>query len=260
MSTFRVTASLLYQLTLRDFRQRYVGSMLGWLWGVIHPLVLLAIYWFLFRHAFGARLPPEEATDNYPLFLFAGTLPWLLFSETLTRSAPALNEYSALIKRSVFPSEAVPLSILASTGATHLLSLVVLLGAAIAWGHPPSSGLALLPLWALPLALFSLGLAWCAAAFQVYLKDTAQVLSVVLMAWFWATPIFLPEAFYRGRVDFVLDWNPLRYVALGYRSAIFGGSGPSLGEAAFLAGSACTAFVLGALFFRRAKRGFPDVI
>lgn len=260
MRSLRVTASLLYQLTLRDFRQRYVGSVLGWLWGVIHPLVLLAIYWFLFRHAFGARLPPEEATDNYPLFLLAGLLPWLLFSETLTRSAPALAEYSALVKRSVFPSEAVPLSILASTGATHLLSVGVLLVAAAFWGHPPGSALALLPLWALPLALLTLGLAWCAAGLQVYLKDTAQVLSVVLMAWFWATPLFLPEAFYRGRVDFVLDWNPLRYVALGYRSAILGGSGPSLGEAAFLAGSACTAFVLGGLFFRRAKRGFPDVI
>ena len=260
MRSYGVTASLLYQLTLRDFRQRYVGSLLGWLWGVIHPLVLLAIYWFLFRHAFGARLPPEEATDNYPLFLLAGMLPWLLFSETLTRSAPALAEYSALVKRSVFPSEAVPLSILASTVASHLLSVGVLLVAAAAWGHPPSLSLALLPIWALPLALFSLGLAWCAAGLQVYLKDTAQVLSVALMAWFWATPVFLPEAFYRGRVDFVLEWNPLRYAVLGYRGAILGGSGPNFGETAFLVGSASTAAILGALFFRRAKRGFPDVI
>lgn len=260
MRSLDATASLLYQLAVRDFRQRYVGSLLGWLWGVIHPLVLLAVYWFLFRHAFGARLPPEEATDNYPLFLLAGMLPWLLFSETLTRSAPALAEYSALVKRSVFPSEAVPLSIVASSGASHLLSVVVLLVAAAAWGHPPSLSWALLPLWALPLALFSLGLAWCAAALQVYLKDTAQVLSVALMAWFWATPVFLPEAFYRGRVDLVLEWNPLRYVVLGYRGAILGGSGPSLGETAFLAGSASAALVLGGLFFRRAKRGFPDVI
>ena len=192
--------------------------------------------------------------------MLAGLLPWLLFSETLTRSAPALAEYSALVKRSVFPSEAVPLSILASTGATHLLSVGVLLAAAAFWGHLPGSALALLPLWALPLALLTLGLAWCAAGLQVYLKDTAQVLSVVLMAWFWATPLFLPEAFYGGASISCLTGTPLRYVALGYRSAILGGSGPSLGEAAFLAGSACTAFVLGGLFFRRAKRGFPDVI
>ena len=76
------SANLLYQLALRDFRQRYVGSLLGWLWGVIHPLVLLAVYTFLFRHAFGARLPSEELTESYPLFLLAGLLPWLVFAET----------------------------------------------------------------------------------------------------------------------------------------------------------------------------------
>ncbi|MCY4187547.1 MAG: ABC transporter permease [Bryobacterales bacterium] len=260
MRSFGAAASLLCQLALRDFRQRYVGSLLGWLWGVVHPLVLLAVYWFVFRHALGARLPPGEATDNYPLFLLAGTLPWLLFSETLTRSATALSEYSALVKRSVFPPEVVPLSILASTAASHALSLAVLLGAAAIWGHPPSLSLAALPLWALSLALFSLGLAWLASALQVYLKDTAQALSLVLMAWFWATPVFLPESFYRGRADMVLEWNPLRHVVLGYRSAILGGSGPSLGETAFLAGAASAACLLGALFFGRAKRGFPDVL
>ena len=157
MRSFGVTASLLYQLTRRDFRQRYVGSVLGWLWGVIHPLVLLAIYWFLFRHAFGARLPAEEATDNYPLFLMAGMLPWLFFSETLARSAPALVEYSALVKRSVFPSEAVPVSILASTGATHLLSVLALLVAAAFWGHPPGASLALLAAMAAAAGAVQLG-------------------------------------------------------------------------------------------------------
>ncbi len=260
MASLGVSANLLGQLILRDFRQRYVGSVLGWLWGVVHPLVLLVVYTFLFRHAFGARLPPDEATDNYPLFLLAGMLPWLLFSETLTRSATSLAEYSALVKRTVFPSQAVPISILASTGVAHLLSLGVLLVAAAVWGHPPGASLVMLPLAVIPLALLSLGLAWFGAALQVYLRDTAQVLAVVLMAWFWATPVFLPEAFYRGRVDAALDWNPLRYAVLGYRGAILGGGGLTLEQTAGLWGSALAVFAVGALFFRRAKRGFPDVI
>lgn len=255
-----VSANLLYQLALRDFRQRYVGSLLGWVWGVIHPLVLLAIYTFLFRHAFGARLPSDEATESYPLFLLAGLLPWLVFSETLTRSVTSLAEFSALIKRSVFPSEAVPMSILASNVTGHLLSLVVLLTASAALGHPPGAALALLPLYTGLLALFSLGVAWIVAGLHAYLRDTAQILSVVLTAWFWATPVFLPEAYYRDRLDLVLEWNPVRYAVRGYRGAILGAEPPPLAELWPLAAFAFIALAAGGLFFRRAKRGLPDVM
>lgn len=260
MAAPRVTANLLYQLARRDFRQRYVGSVLGWLWGIVHPLVLLGVYTFLFRYAFGARLPSGEATQSYPLFLLAGLLPWLLFSETLTRSAGSLPEHSALIKRSVFPSETIPASILASTWVGHLLALGAFLVAALVLGEPPGRTLLLLPAWMALLGLLTLGLAWILAALQVYLRDTAQVLRVVLTAWFWATPVFLPEAFFRERFASVLDWNPVRYAVLGYRSAILGGEPPSLSETAALVGFAVAVFLAGGLFFRRAKKGFPDVI
>ena len=260
MLVSRAALSLLYQLALRDFKRRYVGSVLGWLWGVIHPLVLLVVYTFLFRHAFGARLPPDEATQSYPLFLLAGMLPWLLFSETLVRSATVLTDHSALIKKSVFPAEALPMSILVSTGLAHLLSLAVLAVAAAIWGQFPTAVLAQLPVIAGLLAMFSLGLAWIVAGFQVYLRDTAQVVSVAMTAWFWVTPIFLPEAFYRGRLDAALEWNPLRYVVMGYRDAILGGQPIGLGDLGKLCVFSLVAFALGALFFRRAKRGFADVM
>ena len=260
MLVSRAVLSLLYQLALRDFKQRYVGSVLGWLWGVIHPLVLLAVYTFLFRYAFEARLPPDEVTESYPLFLLAGILPWLLFSETLMRSATALTEHSALIKKSVFPAEALPMSILASTGLAHLVALAVLGVVAALWGHFPTTSLAQLPVYVVSLAVFSLGLAWIVAGFQVYLRDTAQVLSVAMTAWFWATPIFLPEAFYRGKLDVALEWNPLRYVVMGYRAAILGGQPLDLADLGKLGVFSLVAFAMGALFFRRAKRGFADVM
>ena len=252
--------SLLFQLVRRDFKQRYVGSILGWLWTVIHPLVLLVVYTFLFRYAFGAKLPTDEPTASYPLFLLTGLLPWLLFSETLTRSATSLTENSVLIVKSVFPSEAIPVSILASCGLAHSLSLCVLLLAAVAWGHPLSWTLCLLPLYTGLLALLSLGWAWIVAGLQVYLRDTVQVLSVVLTAWFWLTPVFLPESFYRGRLDVVLDWNPIRYVVRGYRDSILGGNPPSLTDVLALSGFAAGTLLLGAFFFRRAKPGFADVL
>src|SRR2546421_12859269 len=82
--------TLLFQLVLRDFKQRFVGSAAGWLWGLIHPIVLLVSWVFVFQVCLHTELPPNSVTQNYPLFLFCGMLPWLLFQETVTRSASSL--------------------------------------------------------------------------------------------------------------------------------------------------------------------------
>ena len=252
--------SLLYQLVRRDFEQRYVGSVVGWLWGVIHPLVLLAVYTFVFVYAFGMRLPQEEVTDSYPLFLFAGMLPWLLFSETLQRSASSLVDYASLIKKTVFPAEIVPLSIFLSTLISHLLALVLLIGIVGFRDHHVSPALLLLPVYFLVVGMLSLGLAWIAAALQVYLRDTAQVLTVLLTAWFWLTPIFLFEGQFKGQLSIILKLNPLTYVVRAYRDCILGTHAPAWTDFLALTAFAVTALFAGGLFFRHSKRGFADVL
>ena len=137
--------SLIYQLVRRDFEQRYVGSVAGWLWGIVHPLVLLGVYTFVFAYAFGMRLPRGEVTDSYPLFLFAGMLPWLLFSETLQRSSSALIDQANLIKKTVFPAEIIPLSIFLSTWISHLLGLILLVVIVGIQDHEINASLLLLP-------------------------------------------------------------------------------------------------------------------
>jgi ABC-type polysaccharide/polyol phosphate export permease len=248
----------------RDFQQRYVGSVAGWLWGVVHPLVLLAVYTFLFVYAFRVPLPEGAVTDNYPLFLFAGMAPWLLFSEALQRSATSLLEYSNLIKRSVFPSEVVPLSIFLSTLIGHLLVLLMLLAAVAAWLGRFSPTVVVLPAYMVLLGLFALGLSWVVAGLNVYIRDTAQVLSVALTAWFWLTPIFLFEEMFRerfeGRLAFLLKANPLVYVVRAYRETILGNQIPSGRDFLLLGAFALASFLAGGLFFRHAKRGFADVL
>lgn len=252
--------SLIFQLVRRDFEQRYVGSIAGWLWSVIHPITLLAVYTFVFQYAFGARLPPEEVTDNYPLFLFCGMLPWLLFSETLQRSATALPEYANLIKKSVFPSEVVPLSIFLSGLASHLIALAMLLAATGIWIGQWSVTIWVLPLYLALLGLLSVGIGWAAAALQVYLRDTAQALAVGLTAWFWLTPIFLSETRLGELLPGVVQWNPLTYFVRGYRESILGGKIPDGSDLLALTGFALAAFFAGGLFFRQTKRGFADVL
>lgn len=125
--------SLLFQLVHRDFEHRYVGSAAGWIWTVVHPLVLLISWTFVFKVCLKNELPPGEVTDNYVLYLFAGMLPWLLFSETLQRSANSIVEHSNLITKTMFPSEMIPVSVFLSA----LLSHAITIGLVIAAGAIP---------------------------------------------------------------------------------------------------------------------------
>lgn len=256
--------TLILQLVKRDFQQRYVGSAAGWLWGLVHPLVLLASYYFIFGICLKQTLSPDQVTTNYPMFLFSGMLPWLLFQETVQRSSGSLVEQANLITKTVFPAEIVPVTIFLSSAISNLLALVLAIGGGVVFLGHASPLLAVLPVFMLLLGMFAVGIGWIAAALQVYLRDTAQVLSVVLTLWFWATPIFIPE----DRLAQAGHWavvlvkaNPLTYFVRAYREAILGYRIPLLvhwGAIAVIV--AIVVFICGGLFFRYMKRGFADVL
>ena len=252
--------SLVFQLVRRDFQQRFVGSAVGWIWGLIHPLVLLVAYTFIFTYCLRLRLEPGQVTGNYPIFLFAGMLPWLLFQETVQRSAGALVDYANLIKKSVFPAEIVPVAIFLSNLISHLLAVLLLLTAVAVWLKHVSAMLLILPVYFLLIGLFSLGIAWVASSLHVFLRDTAQVLTVLLTFWFWLTPIFIAETQFPARVHWLVALNPLVYAVRGYRTSILSTSLPSARDLALLAVFAVVTFVLGGLFFRHTKKGFADVL
>src|SRR5690348_1263873 len=115
---------LLIQLVRRDFEQRFVGSAIGWIWGLIHPLVQLLSWTFLFRAVMKVPLPPGEVTRNYPLYVFAGMLPWFLFSETVQRSTSSILDHANLITKTVFPSEIVPVSVFLSCVVSHAMAVL----------------------------------------------------------------------------------------------------------------------------------------
>src|SRR5262245_45613935 len=101
--------NLLKNLVIRDLRHRYVGSMGGFLWSIVHPLVLLATYTFLFG-VLNQRLPSGSGTTSFPIFLFCGILPWLLFQETIIRSCSSITDNAALITKTIIPAEILPVA------------------------------------------------------------------------------------------------------------------------------------------------------
>ncbi len=249
--------ALLFQLVRRDFQQRFVGSAAGWLWGVIHPLVLLLSWTFVFQVCLKTRLPGVE---HYTIFLFCGFLPWLLFQETVQRSAGALLDHSNLITKTMFPAEVVPVSIFLSSLINHLIGLGLAVIAVAIVLRQVSPMIVFLPVYMFLVGLFAVGLAWIVASLNVYLRDTAQVINVVLTLWFWMTPIFISEQQVPKKFRFVIDANPLSLVVRAYRDRLMTDRWPDVAELAILAGYGITAFVLGGLFFRHLKRGFADVL
>ena len=252
--------SLLFQLVRRDFEQRFVGSAIGWLWTLIHPLVLLVSWYFAFKICLRVQVNPKEVTESYPLYLFAGMLPWLLFSETVQRSATSLLDNANLITKTVFPAEVVPVSIFLSSLVSHVIGLAVCIVAAAAVLGQLSPTLGLLVIYVALLALFAVGIGWFVAGLHVYLRDTAQFLSVGLTFWFWLTPIFIPEERFPERMRVLLAVNPLAYVVRAYKQTLLWGRAPALHDLGMMALFAAVAFCLGGLFFRQMKRGFADVL
>jgi ABC-type polysaccharide/polyol phosphate export permease len=252
--------ALLFQLVRRDFEQRYVGSAAGWLWGLIHPLVLLLSWTFVFQICLNITTIRGEVDQNYTLYLMAGYLPWFLFQETVLRSSTSLVDHANLITKTVFPSEVVPISIFFSTLINHLFTLVLVVAATAIWAHLPGYGLLYLPAYMLLAGLLAIGIGWVVASLQVYLRDTAQITHVLLTLWFWLTPIFVFEEQYPQRLQFLLDYNPVAMLVRGYRAQLIESQPPDFGDFGNLLLFSLVAFCLGGLFFRQLKRGFADVL
>jgi ABC-type polysaccharide/polyol phosphate export permease len=252
--------SLLAQLVRRDFEQRFVGSVIGWLWTLIHPLVLLVSWYFAFRVCLRVQVDPKEVTESSPLFLFTGMLPWLLFSETVQRSSTSLLEQANLITKTVFPAEVVPVSLWLSSLMSHVLALILAIAACGIVLGQFTANLVLLPIYVAILGLFAVGVGWIVSSLQVYLRDTAQVLSVLLTFWFWVTPVFIPEERFPERLRFLLTANPMAYLVHAYREILLFGRTPGLTSLGIVAIYAVATFCLGGLFFRHMKRGFADVL
>jgi len=254
--------SLLFELVRRDFHQRFVGSAAGWLWGVIHPLVMLLCWVFVFRVCMKFELPKDAPTENYVLFLFVGNLPWLLFQETIVRSSASLLDHSNLITKTVFPSEIVPVSIFLSSLIHHMIAIGLALAAIGIWDGGLSPMSWFLPIYIVLTGMIAIGFGWMAASLNVYLRDTGQVVQVALMLWFWVTPIFILPEMVPAQLRFLVRWNPMSYVVKGYRMLLLDDrmEWPHWGEIGVLVLFASVIFVTGGMFFRHLKRGFADVL
>src|SRR5215471_2881980 len=154
--------NLLKNLILRDLKHRYVGSIGGFLWSVIHPVVLLVSYTFIFGVVFRPDMGPEFGTNSFTIFVLCGLLPWILFSDTVVRNCSVISDNAPLITKTVIPAEILPISITISNLVHHFIGLGILLIVMIGFYAVHASTVWIL-LYMLMLVLFSQGLGWIVA-------------------------------------------------------------------------------------------------
>ena len=251
--------NLLKNLVLRDLKYRYVGSVGGFLWSVIHPLVSFLSYTFVFTVIFPTRLGPESGTNSFAIFFFCGFLPWLLFSDTIMRNCLAISDNAQLITKTIIPAEILPISVTISNFVHHLIGLGILLLALTVFYSVHLSALWILLYIAMTLMLAQ-GIGWIVAGLHVFVRDTIQALQILLFLWFWFTPVLYSLDRLPAKIRMFAAFNPMAIIVTGYRNSLLHRAQPDLLEVTLVLAASITIFIIGALLFRHAKPAFPDVL
>lgn len=242
-----------------DLRTRFQGNLAGAAWTVLAPLLQLAVFFLVFVHIFGQRVPGLSGT-GVVAFLALGFWPWFAFSEAIARATTALPDHAALIAKVALPRASLVLArvlapfVLHGVGFVVIVALMPLFGVTLAW-----SGLWLVPLLWLPLLALAIGLGLVAATLQVFVRDVGQVVGHLLQLMFFLTPILYARELVPDWLRPALDANPLTGIVTAMRATLLGGELP-LGPLAISLGAAVLAVLLGAWLFRRCDPLFEDYL
>jgi ABC-type polysaccharide/polyol phosphate export permease len=236
--------SLIKNLVLKDLKLKYRGSVLGVIWSLLRPLMLIAVYTIAFKFVVRIKM------DNYAFFLLVGLLPWNFFSGAAMASTEAVIGNGDLIKKVYFPRETLPIATVLFNFAQYLLALVVFIPIFFFMGAFPLSWAVLLffPLLALHL-LFTVGAALCLSALTSSFRDVAHLTEVGLVLFFWVTPIIYSITMVPPQYQVLMKLSPLASFAVGYQDILFWGRVPEMLVAGSILCWSTAVFFFGSLLF-----------
>ncbi|MBV9085420.1 MAG: ABC transporter permease [Acidobacteriaceae bacterium] len=245
---------LLVELVRKDFDARYAGSILGILWTQLYPLLLLAVYSFVFSVIFTNSIP------QFPLFLFTGIALWNFFSTAIIGSTGSILANANLITKIGFPRELIVVSVILVAFVDLLMSHVILLAGAMWYGVYPTWAWLILPVVALVFALFCIGLGLILASAAVYLRDVRFFTEVAVLLLMFLSPVFYSDSSVPENFRVVVAVNPLATFISTYRKAMLEGVWPTAQIWLALLMPTIVAVWLGIEVFDRSQRGFPDAL
>jgi lipopolysaccharide transport system permease protein len=252
---------LIIQLTKRDVLGRYRGSVFGLAWSFFNPLLMLAVYTFVFSVVFKARWGVAgEDRVNFAIILFVGLIVFGLFAECINRAPGLILSNTNYVKKVVFPLEIMPSVALGSALFHAGVSLVVLLAAQFLINHRLPWTVVVFPIVLLPLLLATMGFAWLLSALGVYVRDLGQITSIFTTVLMFLSPLFYPLSALPEKYQLWLHLNPLTFIIEESRNVLIFGKTPNwIGWG--LAVAAGVLFSAGGFWwFQNTRKGFADVL
>lgn len=255
---------LVRNLVMRDLKTRYKNSVLGIVWSLLNPLLMMLVFTVVFTVMLPANI------DRFPVFILCGILPWNWFSGSVAGAVHTIVGNAGLIKKVYFPREVLPLSLVLSNGVNFLLALTILFPLMVVFHTPLTPWLLFLPVLIAIQIVFIMGVALIVATLNVFFRDTAMIMDVVLQAWFFLTPVVydikvLPQSkIILGldvnvqRLAYIL--NPMGSLIANYRDILYWGAPPGLDFLLRTAVTAVLILVLGYWLFTHFAPQFGEEV
>lgn len=251
--------SLIRSMVRRDVAGRYAGSHAGIFWTIIHPLLLMLTYAFVFGLVLKTRFGNDDRPSSFVLYFLAGMLPWLPFSESAGRAAGVIVEHANFVKKLVFPLDILPVNVVFSGLFSQFFGILVFFGALLLFGRDIYWTVLYLPLLVIPQLLFTLGVCWLLAALGVLFRDLGQLMGFIITVWFFLTPICYDESLL-GQYHWLFAINPFYILVRAYRAVLLEHAAPEWHSLLWLSAASALIFLLGYGCFHRTRRQFADLV
>ncbi len=253
--------NLISSLAKREISNQYQGSLLGFLWAIINPLVMIMLFWFVF--SVGFKVQPVANNVPFVVWLTAGLSIWMFFSEVILGSSEVIVQNAQLIKKTVFKSQILPIVKMLSASVTHLVFVIILMVLMVYQKQTFSVYFFQAFYYFFCATVLAIGVSWLFSSISVFVRDASKFLSLLMQIIFWVTPIFWDLNIMQDpRVRMVMQYNPVYYITEGYRDSFINfvpfWDKPTQG---FIFWGITSFFVvLGSSVFQKLKGHFPDVL
>lgn len=241
---------LIWALAMKELRVRYKRSVLGFVWALLNPALLMLVLTLVFSALMRFAVP------HYSIFLLSMLLPWTFFSQTLAYSVDSIVSNGELLKKVRVAKMVFPVAALVSNVINFLLTMIPLLFLILVLRFPLHWTWIYLPIPMLGLFLFTLGVSFFLATANVFYRDVSHIIQVLLSAWFYFCPIIYSIDFVPAKYRWIFHLNPLLYVLNGFRLSIYYGLLPTWQSAALSLGCGIGTLLLGFAIFRRYENSF----